>query len=61
MGKNDQAKIGFSKITSHFYIDADNSDAEIEQFVAFINNHCPVHDSLANAPLLESIIEHEKP
>ncbi|MGX7059604.1 OsmC family protein [Vagococcus humatus] len=49
-GKNKEAKIGFSHITSKVYIDADNTDEEIEKFVAFINHTCPVHDSLANAP-----------
>ncbi len=52
MGKNPHAKIGFSQITSQFFIDADNTDDEINSFVEFINEHCPVQDSLAFAPNL---------
>ena len=50
MGKNPNAKIGFSKIVTNFYIEADNTDEEIETFVEFINRTCPVADSLENAP-----------
>lgn len=55
-GKNPQAKIGFSKITSTFYVKADNTAAEIADFVEFINRTCPVHDSLANSPVFETEI-----
>ncbi len=54
MGKNQDAKIGFSKITTKFHIKADNTKEEIEQFVAFIEAHCPVHDTLSNAPAFET-------
>lgn len=50
LGKNKQAKIGFSRIHSHFYIEADNSPEQIQRFVEFINANCPVHDSLTNSP-----------
>lgn len=56
MGKNPEAKIGFSKIITNFYIEADNSDEEIEKFVDFINRTCPVADTLENAPVMESNI-----
>ena len=56
MGKNPNAKIGFSKIVSKFYIDADNTDEEIEKFVIFINNTCPVADTIKNAPVMENYI-----
>lgn len=50
MGKNKDAKIGFSSIVSKFYIDADNTDEEISKFVDFINATCPVADTIHNAP-----------
>lgn len=56
MGQNPAAKIGFSKITSHFHIDADNSTEDIAAFVDFINQTCPVHDSMAHAPEFASTI-----
>ena len=54
MGKNPEAKIGFSKIITNFYIDADNTEAEIAAYVDFINRTCPVADSLENAPEMVS-------
>ncbi|MGL4644185.1 MAG: OsmC family protein, partial [Vagococcus fluvialis] len=56
MGKNPEAKIGFSKIITNFYIDADNTDEEITAYVDFINRTCPVADSLENAPEMVSNI-----
>lgn len=55
-GKNPNVKVGFSKIVSKVYIDADNSDEEIEKFVAFINKTCPVHDTLEHPAVLETEI-----
>ncbi|MGO2083122.1 OsmC family protein [Vagococcus sp.] len=54
MGKNPNAKIGFSKIVSNFYIEADNTEEEIKAYVAFINATCPVADTIKNAPVMES-------
>ncbi len=56
MGINQDAKIGFSKITTKYYIQADNSEDEIKQFVTFIESHCPVHDTLQNAAEFASAI-----
>lgn len=50
IGKNKSAKIGFSKITSKFYINADNNLEEINGFVNFIEKTCPVLDTLINPP-----------
>lgn len=60
MGKNKDAKIGFSKITSKFHIEADNTDEEIEKFVAFIERTCPVQDSLVHAPEMAHEIQLNK-
>ncbi|AQP54095.1 peroxiredoxin [Vagococcus penaei] len=54
MGKNSEAKIGFSKITSHFFIDADNTEDEIIAFVEFINATCPVHDTMSISPKFDT-------
>lgn len=54
LGKNKTAKIGFSKIHTQFFIEADNTAEQIQHFIDFINANCPVHDSLANAPTLTS-------
>lgn len=55
-GLNPDAKKGFSTITSTFYIDADNTEEEVNDYVDFINSICPVHDTLENAPVMESKI-----
>mgnify|MGYP002738504055 CR=1 FL=1 len=56
MGKNPEAKIGFSKIITNFYIDADNTDEEIAEYVEFINRTCPVADTIENPPVMVSNI-----
>ncbi|MDT2831533.1 OsmC family protein [Vagococcus carniphilus] len=56
MGKNPNAKIGFSKITTNFFIEADNTDEEIGNFVDFINRTCPVADTIENGPEMVSNI-----
>ncbi|MDC9612721.1 OsmC family protein [Xenorhabdus khoisanae] len=49
-GRNKNAKLGFSKITSKFYIDADNTEQEIRDFIAFVESNCPVLDTIVNTP-----------
>ncbi|MFS1030069.1 OsmC family protein [Enterococcus casseliflavus] len=56
MGENPNAKKGFSKIITTFHIDADNTQEEIEDYIAFVNSICPVHDTIAHAPEFESKI-----
>ncbi|HCM87530.1 MULTISPECIES: OsmC family protein [Enterococcus] len=51
-GKTD-IKVGFSKIITNYYIDADNTDEEIQDLVAFIEKTCPVKDTIVNAPEME--------
>lgn len=48
LGLNPEAKIGFSTIETTYRIDADNPPEEIAAFVAFIEDHCPVHDTLTH-------------
>lgn len=49
-GTNPEAKIGFSKITTIYDIDADNTQEEIEKFIEIIESTCPVRDTIVNAP-----------
>lgn len=46
LGKNPEAKIGFSSIHTVFRIDADNTREELEQFIEFVDATCPVQDTL---------------
>ena len=52
MGKNKDAKIGFSTVRSKIYIKSNSSKEDIEKFVEFIDRTCPVADTLANSPKL---------
>jgi len=56
MGKNKEAKIGYSEIVSKFYIEADNTDEEISAFIDFIDRTCPVADTIKNSPTTKSEI-----
>lgn len=56
MGKNPNAKKGFSKIISTFYVEADNTEEEIADYIDFANSICPVHDTIENAPEFETRI-----
>lgn len=48
-----EVKIGFSKIITNYTIEANNSQAEIEEFIAFIERTCPVKDTIVNTPEME--------
>ncbi|MDE1475521.1 OsmC family protein [Xenorhabdus bovienii] len=48
--RNKNAKMGFSKITSKFYIKADNTEQEIRDFIDFVESNCPVLDTIVNTP-----------
>ena len=50
LGKNPDAKIGFSEIKTHFFIDADNTAEEITRYIDFVERNCPVQDTIVNAP-----------
>ena len=52
MGKNKEAKIGFSEIRSKIYIESNSPKEKIEEFVEFIDRTSPVADTLANSPKL---------
>lgn len=53
LGINKDVKIGFSEITTHYYIDADNTEEEIANYVKFVEANCPVEDTILNAPVMK--------
>lgn len=54
MGKNKDAKIGFTNVRTKIYIDADASEEKLKDFVDFIDRTCPVADTLHNSPKMET-------
>lgn len=50
MSKNKNDKIGFSKITTKYYVNAHNTKEEIEKYIEFVEEHCPMKDSIFNRP-----------
>lgn len=61
-GKNENKdlKIGFSKITTKWFIDANNTKEEIEKFIEFVESHCPMKDTIEDKPELKSEIYGKK-
>lgn len=55
-GENNNIKIGFSKITTKYYVKANNSKEEIENFIEYIENHCPMKDTIFNRPNMDTKI-----
>lgn len=53
-GKNENKnlQIGFKKITTKWFIDANNTKEEIEKFVEFVENHCPMKDTIQDRNVL---------
>jgi uncharacterized OsmC-like protein len=54
MGKNKDAKIGFTTIRTKIYIESDSPKEKLQEFVDFIDRTCPVADTLHNSPKLET-------
>jgi len=53
-GENNNIKIGFSKITTKYYVKANNSKDEIESFIEYIESHCPMKDTIFNRPNMDT-------
>jgi len=53
LDKNPDAKVGFRTIKTTYHVDAENTDQEIEEFVQFVEAHCPVLDTIVNTPEIE--------
>lgn len=60
LGKNPEAKIGFSRIKTNYFFKADNTEEELQAFVRFIESHCPVMDSIVNTPVMEDSLTIER-
>lgn len=60
MGKNKEAKIGFSKIRIKIYIKSNSSEEDINSFVRFIEKTCPVCDTIVNSPEMTTQVTIEK-
>ncbi|GEK92207.1 OsmC family protein [Alkalibacterium kapii] len=60
LGKDPNAKIGYSKIIEHFHIEADNTEEEINKFIEFVSNTCPVNDTLVNPATFEHTLHLNK-
>ncbi len=50
MGKNKDAKIGFTEIRTNLIIESDSDEEDIKKFVEFIDRTCPVFDTIVNTP-----------
>ena len=48
MGTNPQAKIGFTEIRTKVNIKSTSSDENIKKFIEFVDNTCPIADTLVN-------------
>ncbi|WP_423140413.1 OsmC family protein [Proteus terrae] len=59
MGKNKRVKIGLSRISTHYFIQADNTKEEIQTFINFIEHTCPLSDTIKNAPIFHTFVEIE--
>jgi len=54
--KDPHAKVGISYIKTTYDIKANNTKEEIEKFIDFVENACPVSDTIVNTPKLEKEI-----
>jgi uncharacterized OsmC-like protein len=54
LGKNKNAKIGFSKIKTNYYFESTNTKEELMDFIDFVERTCPVKDSIVNSPEMEN-------
>jgi uncharacterized OsmC-like protein len=48
MGLNKDAKIGFSDIKTHYYLDTKESKDKIDKMIEYAEDHCPVMDTMVN-------------
>ena len=54
MGKNKDAKIGFSNIVTNYYFESEEDEEKLKKFIEFIDRTCPVIDTIVNKPSLDS-------
>ena len=58
-GKSDDQRAGFKQINVQFIPETDASQEEIENWIATIENRCPINDNLANPTPLTFNLIHE--
>ena len=51
---NRNGRSGFSHITTRYYIDAKNTEDEVRAYVDFIEQNCPVMDTIINTPKFDT-------
>lgn len=52
----EDVKPGFQKITINVRIKSPNSEEEIKNFIKFVEDHCPILDTILSPPKVELII-----
>jgi|SRR5690625_1651041 len=52
-GKSD-VRPGFSTIRYNYHIETDASEEKVNEFISFVEDHCPVGDTIANTVELKS-------
>jgi uncharacterized OsmC-like protein len=57
LGKNTEARAGFTGIRVHTKIDADMSQEEKEAFLRDVDARCPISDNIHNLSPIEFIVE----
>ncbi len=57
---NVDLRVGFKKITTKWFIDANNTKEEIEKFVDFVESRCPMKDTIERTPELNVVINGAK-
>ena len=57
LGKNAEARAGFTGIRVHTKIDADMSQEEKEAFLRDVDARCPISDNIHNLSPIEFIVE----
>ena len=49
-GKNPNAKIGLSEIVTSYELKTSSPKDKVEEFIHFVEEHCPVNDTIQNPP-----------
>lgn len=52
--ENKTSKVGFSRISSTYRIEAENTAEEVEAFIEFVEGNCPVRETIEHPPVFET-------
>ncbi|AFZ73573.1 OsmC family protein [Natronobacterium gregoryi] len=58
MGKRDDVRAGYQEITATITVDADADEATLEEWLAAVEERCPVSDNVQNETPLTVALEH---